>query len=262
MAAVDRPAQLLRDRPVGPGRGGVPPAGRRVRHQPVAARRRAGRDGRRRRAAVQRDAGRAAGIHLLRPGGARGRLHRLPVPVLLRHERLPVDVLRGQRPRGRLGAGDRLPDRARRRVDRRAEAELGGLRRARPARGRPAPPLRRPAAVPVPGHPPGGERGRRFARQLLLPRRVRVLGAAAAGAPGPADGGHRPPGVARVAAPGHGRPGRRRVVGGLHRPLHRLRPGRRAAGRTGHAERLGPGADHRGRAVAGPLPRAVGPGHR
>ena len=30
----------------------------------------------------------------------------------------------------------------------------------------------------------------------------------------------------------------------------------------GTAERLGPGADHRGRAVAGPLPRAVGPGHR
>ena len=48
-------------------------------------------------------------LRLPRPRGARGRLDLPPVPLLLLHERLPLHVLRRQRPRGRLGAGLHLP---------------------------------------------------------------------------------------------------------------------------------------------------------
>ena len=92
-------------------------------HVAALPRRRAGRQRRRLARAAERPP-RAGAADVPRPRRARRRLDRLPVLVLLRLQQLAVGVLRRQRARGRLGAGDRLPRRDRRR------------RRGRPARSR------------------------------------------------------------------------------------------------------------------------------
>ena len=104
---------------------------------------------------------------LLRAGGPAGRLDRPALPLLLLDERLAIVVLRGERSRGRPGAGVRRAGgwtlataglvRVRRaRIQRRpAAAALG---RSRAAQGR---------------RPPGRPRGRGIARGLRGARRVR-----------------------------------------------------------------------------------------
>ena len=92
-AFVRLPLLVLRPRSRRPRRGGAPARGGGARE-----RRRAARPGRRR-------------PHRLRPGAARRRLRRPAVLVLLPLQRLALDLLRRQRPRGRLGAGHGLPGR-------------------------------------------------------------------------------------------------------------------------------------------------------
>ncbi len=167
-----------------------------------------------------------------RPRRPRRRLDRLPVLVLLRLQQLAVGVLRRQRARGRLGAGDHLPRRHRpRRRGRPAVPALGRVLGPRRGRRRPAPALGRPRPV---------------ARRRTASRRLRGRGIALGCLPRRRLPHHRGPAAARrrrAGDPAHGegphsvdacragiRPGH---------PLHRLRARRRHEHRAGAGARVG-----------------------
>ena len=148
-------------------------------------------------------------------------------------------------------------------LDRRAGADLGRLRRARPVRCRPAPPVRRPAAAAGRRHAPGRARRSRVARRATSTRAStcsRCDRNRCSGSCGPS----RP----------RGRSGGSRCRQGIADPTAAEWSEAFAVPfidyARGDGPRVGPGTEigwdpvllDRGRTVAGPLPRAVGPGHR
>ena len=154
--------------PAGPGRPLRPARRRRVQRLAAAARHGPRRDRGGRRGQVRGGPGPRPALRLPRPGRAARRLDRAPLPVLLLHERLALDVHGGERPRGRPGAGVRRP--------------RGRPRRARGRSGSPARPTTTPATtcagagttrtIALVGDHPVIHAGRRLARGLLRGRRV------------------------------------------------------------------------------------------
>ena len=172
----------------------APAADRRRALLPLAApaRERPRRDGGRSRAEVRTDPPRGREVHLPGPRRAAERLDDLPVLVLLRLQPVALGLPRGERPRGGLGDGLRLPLRgrgaARPRVDRVCLARL--------PRRRPAPALGRRHRPPARGRAPGRVRGCRVARLVL--QGGRVPGGGADPGSGAREGVR--PGVQRVLA--------------------------------------------------------------
>ena len=209
-----RPASpVQRAEPPGASRSGRAAHRRRVRPFAPGARDGPGRHGGRGRGQVRGDPVATPRLLLLRPRRAARRLDGLPLPLLLRDQRLALVVLGRQRPRSRLGAVLRLRRGARRRVVQPGVVRPGGPRRSG---GRSAPPLGRPDPQ-ARGRPPG------HLRRGRLPRRVRRAG----GVP-----------AVRSAPPAAARP----VDGDRHPAVldDDARPGRRWRVRRGHTDRRGP----------------------
>ena len=259
--STDRPS-LLRHRPLGPGRRGLPAAGRRLRHQPVAARRGARRHRGRGRAAVLAMQAEQPGCtyygRVVREGGYIA-CHYLFFYVMndFRSTFFGVNDHEADWEQVIVYLTEPVPGSAGR-----ADAELGGLCRARPVRGRPAPPVRRPAAAA----------GRR-------PHPVVHVGAGShAGyfAPGEYVFSVRPKPVRRALrlVDTARQVWRESLRQGMSDPTDREWSEAFAVPfidyARGDGQRIGPGTDallgagaaQRGRTVAGPLPRAVGAGHR
>ena len=175
-------------------------------------------------------------------------LDRPAVLVLLCLQRLALRVQRRERPRGRLGAGARLP---RRRCGRPRPPGLGRVRSARLPRARSPKALGRLRAARPRRRSPGRVRRRRFARLVLPPRGVprRAAGAHA---------GLHPANLGRDldADPWQGRPrrGRQRDVD----CLRRLRARRRREHRSRRRSLVGSGRHGRDAAMGQRIQRPVG----
>ena len=192
-----------------------------------------------------------------RPRPAPGRLDRPPLRLLLRDERLALDLRRRQRPRGGLGAALRLP----RRRARRPRPDLGRLRGPRLHRRRPAAALGRPGAARRRGRTRSSTRAagptRPTSSAATTSRRPRSRASPGSAARWPPSAGS---GATRSASPTPAT-SRRSWRGLAQRRVHRLRAGQRAGDRARPRRRVDAGPDRRHRPLGRRLSRAVRPRH-
>ena len=243
--------------PARPGRAVRPARRRRARRLAAAARPVPGGTAAAAAGRVRRDP-RAADPRFVYHGRVvrRERLGRPPLPVLLLHERLPLDVLRGQRPRGRLGAVLHLPRGARRRAtspvwiaaaahddkgdDLRRRWDDPRLETRTATRSSTRAPARTPRTSSAASTSAGAD-----------PRRAASAARSTCSAS-----------LARHAPPARPRRPRRKVARRAERPVRRLRPRRRRrSSGPGSEVEWTPIVDRRRRRLGRRLPRPVGPRH-